>query len=323
MSTHWSDARERGAGIAYWGMKAMLAMYQLGGRPLFALILYPVMVWFFVSSRTARQASRDYFQHLVQTDPSLHIQPSLRLSWRHFLSFADVILDKLTAWSGGVTPQSVNCIGHQMMLARLAQQQGGILLTAHLGNLEAMQALSEHNGALVLNILVYTRHAEQFNRLLASRQLSSKVRLIQVESINPALAVDLSQRIAAGEWLVIAADRVPVASERTLEVEFLGANAALPLGPHLLSLLLGCPLVLAICIKQQGQYNMYFETLSEKLAISPNAGLRQGLNRQAARQQCLQISAQLYANRLAHYCRLAPLQWFNFYFFWRGNTKTK
>ena len=305
----WSAQNERGGQMAYWGMKLMLRAYAVGGRPLFALILYPVLAWFFIFGRLSRQASQQYLHKLAQFAPQLHLRATYWLSWRHFLSFADTILDKFHAWSNDIDHAQVHCLGREMMLKRLTQGQGGIMLTAHLGNTEAMQALSKANENLRLNVLVHTQHAEQFNRILAARAQTRSIRLIQVEDINAALAAELSERVERGEWLVIAADRVPVlrttSATRTLKVNFLGQPAPLPMGPHLLALLMQCPLVLGVCLKQSDGLHLYFETLSE-----PEIVPRQ------QREAWLNQSAQRYADRLAHYCQLAPLQWFNFYPFW-------
>ncbi|WP_373976314.1 acyltransferase [Chitinibacter sp. SCUT-21] len=307
--TNWSEQRERGGKLAYWGMKIMLKAYALGGRPLFALILYPVLAWFFCFGKLARLSSQDYLQRLSRSAPHLQLRVSLRLSWQHYLSFADTILAKFHAWTGQLQHTQVSCTGRKMMLQRLAQGQGGIMLTAHLGNTEAMQALSQANENLRLNVLVHTQHAEQFNRILAAQAHTRAVRLIQVSDINPALAADLTARVERGEWLVIAADRVPVnankTAARTLIVDFLGAKARLPLGPHLLALMMQCPLVFAVCLKQGDGLHLYFETLSEPQAVA-----------RTAREAWLAASAQRYADKLAYYCQLAPLQWFNFYPFW-------
>src|SRR3546814_2506022 len=56
---HWAQLEERGV---YLGLRLMLMSYRVLGRPGFSLILYPVMVYFFLAGRTARQASMDYLK---------------------------------------------------------------------------------------------------------------------------------------------------------------------------------------------------------------------------------------------------------------------
>jgi predicted LPLAT superfamily acyltransferase len=60
-----------------------------------------------------------------------------------------------------------------------------------------------------MNVLVHTKHAEQFNRLLGEAG-ATHLRLIQVSELDPAIMLQLSQRLERGEWLAIAGDRVPL-----------------------------------------------------------------------------------------------------------------
>jgi predicted LPLAT superfamily acyltransferase len=50
---------------------------------------------------------------------------------------------------------------------------------------------------------------------------------------------------------------------------------------------------------------LYFEAFAECVRLP-----------RATREQELGRYAQAYADRLEHYCRLAPFQWFNFFDFW-------
>ena len=72
-----------------------------------------------------------------------------------------------------------------------------------------------------MNVLVHTRHAEHFNRLLGEAG-ASHLRLIQVSELNPAVMLQLNQRLENGEWLAIAGDRVPLHGGRNVQVDFLG-----------------------------------------------------------------------------------------------------
>ncbi|WP_028455801.1 LpxL/LpxP family acyltransferase [Chitinilyticum litopenaei] len=303
----WARQKERGGRLAYSGMKLLLAVYALGGRRAFLVCLTPVLAWFFAFGRVQRQASLDYLHRLAASAPQLKLVPGYRLAWRHYLAFAETLLDKLHVWSGRAVPLA-GSEGRDAMLARLAAGEGGIMLTAHLGNTEAMQAFAHDIPALRLTILVHTRHAASFNRLLGEQGGAARIRLLQVDELDAGLAADLAQRVADGEWLVIAADRVPAGFERrarTLDVDFLGARARLPQGPHLLALLMNCPLVLALCTREPGGFRLFFEPLSEPRRIARHE-----------RDAWMSASAQRFADRLALHCQRAPLQWFNFYPFW-------
>lgn len=261
----WFEKKERGGSIAFYGISLLLFLYKKGGRTLFTVVLVPVLFWFFIFGREARHASLEYLSRIKKYCPELPIQSNWHYSWKHYLQYAFTLLDKLQAWSGQVQLNTVQRHGSELMFEKLKCKQGGILLTAHLGNTEAMRALSELNTILKLNVLVHTKHAQQFNRVLLKQSPDHAIRLVQADDINPAIAADLSRRVAEGEWIVIAADRAPLHSTRTVQINFLGAPANLPLGPHILALLLACPLVFTTCLKLDDGLHIYFELLSEQL----------------------------------------------------------
>jgi len=156
-----------------------------------------------------------------------------------------------------------------------------------------------------MNVLVHTKHAEQFNRLLGEAG-ASHLRLIQVSELNPAVMLQLNQRLENGEWLAIAGDRVPLHGGRNVQVNFLGHPAAFPQGPWLLAGLLKCPVNLMFCLKQAGRYRVILEPFADAVHW-----------RRSDREQVIADWTARYAERLGHYCLQAPHQWFNFYPFWK------
>ncbi len=300
--THWARMGERGSVV---GMQLMVLAYRIFGRGLFTAILYPVMLYYFLAVSRARRGSLEYLQRLSATAPGLGLKPTWGLSFKHFVSLGQVMLDKVLIFSGGITLNDVTAHAREVMNERVSRGQGGVVLTAHVGNLEAMQALSEDNPNLRLTILVHTKHAASFNRILEKAKPTRKPTLVEVTDFTPDVAMNMADRVAAGEWIVVAADRVPVSSDRSVDANFLGARAPFPAGPHVLAGVLGCPMMLVVALKQNGRYHVHYELLTERLEWS-----------RATRNAVLAESVQRFADRLSHYCELAPLQWFNFFPFW-------
>ncbi|MDD2800769.1 MAG: hypothetical protein PHE96_04860, partial [Methylococcales bacterium] len=156
-------------------------------------------------------------------------------------------------------------------------------------------------------------HAEKFNRLLKQTNEHSGLNLIQVTEINAATSMLLSDKIDNGELVIIAADRTPVSPQpRVSKVKFMGSDALFPQGPFILASLFKCPVYTLFCLKQQDKHVIYFEHFSDTLAFP-----------RKTREQAMQQTIQRYAQRLEHYCLMAPLQWFNFFDFWRLTVSDK
>lgn len=299
---HWADIGEAGF---VGGMRLLLWIHRWFGRLPFRIALMPVLGYFFIVRGSARRASLEYLERLQHIHAPFSRKPGWAIGWRHFLSFADALLDKVLAMGGGFTLDQISMRGQDLVLPLLEAGRGAVMLTAHVGNLEVCQALAELQPKLRLNILVHRGNAEKFNRLL-ERQGASQVRLMEVTDITPATAMELADRVAAGEMLVIAADRLtPGSARRSVAVPFLGAPAHFPQGPFILASLLRCPVFLVFCTQRGGRYHIDFERFAERIERVRGAA-DSGLTPWIAR----------FAERVEQQCAQAPLQWFNFYPFW-------
>lgn len=304
-STHWAEIGEAGF---VGGMRLLVWVYRRLGRIPFRLVLYPVLSYYFLVRGSARRASREYLERLQTQHQVFASPPNAWLSWRHFLAFAEALLDKVLALAGEFQLEQIEVRGRESVLAQIDAGVGGVLLTAHVGNLEVCRALAELRPSLRMNVLVHSRNAEKFNRMLSRTQAEQRVRLIEVSEINPATAMMLADRVSQGEFVVIAADRLtPGSGRRHVMAEFLGAPAPFPLGPFLLTSLLACPVHLVFCTRRSHGYQIDFEFFAEKLQRGA---------RRAGREQALAAYVQRFAHRVEWQCQQAPLQWFNFYGFW-------
>lgn len=285
-------------------MKFMLLVYLISGRWGFRLILFPVMVYFYLVRGEARLASKQYLEHLQKFAGA--DQVGTLSSFKHFLMFGEILLDKLLVWMGRIRKEDVVFENPAVIDSIDSHKKGGIIIISHLGNIEVSSALAHQKSDLRLTILVYTKHAEKFNSLMKKVNTSTRIEMLQVTEMSPATAMILSERIDAGEFIVIAGDRTPVTGhERVSKVRFLGGVAPMPQGAFILAGLLKCPVYLMFCLKLNDKYHIYVELFSEKIAF-----------RRKQRNQMINAAVQQYANRLEYFCLIAPLQWFNFFPFW-------
>ncbi|MFV7784172.1 glycosyltransferase family 2 protein [Shewanella marisflavi] len=304
---HWSRIGERGS---YWGIKLLAESYKLGGHWLCRAIMYPVICYFFATGSAARRASQG-FLHQVQTlepkHPDLQGEIGWRHSLKHFFAFGNAALDRIDAWCDRIKLSQVDFPDRELLAKPLAQGQGAVLLVSHLGNLELCRAISIHQRKVKVNVMVLTQNAENFNRVLKQLNPDSALNLIQVTELGPSTSMLLQQKIEQGELVVIAGDRTSTSSEgRVLYAPFMGKEAPFPQGPFILASLLDCPVYLMFCLRENGRYRVHVEHFADTLK-GPRAG----------RMERLQQAVNRYAERLEHYARRAPLQWFNFFDFWR------
>jgi len=308
---HWSSITERGS---YWGIKLLAASYKLGGHWLCRAIMYPVIFYFFLTGHSARKASISFLKQVKSYAPD---QPLLQgtVGWRqslkHFLAFGNAALDRIDAWCDRIQLSEVDFPNRALLADQLEAGQGAVLLVSHLGNLELCRAISVHQKKVRVNVMVLTQNAENFNRVLKQLNPDSSLNLIQVTDLGPTTSMLLQQKIEEGELVVIAGDRTSSNTQgRVIYAPFMGEEAPFPQGPFILAGLLDCPVYLMFCLREQGRYRVHLETFSNTLK-----GPRKG------RMQRLEAAVNNYSSRLEYYAQREPLQWFNFFDFWRKDSE--
>jgi predicted LPLAT superfamily acyltransferase len=293
---HWASINEASF---VTGMRLLFWVCRVFGRWPFRIVLYPVLLWYVATQPRARRASSDY---LARVGAPAGVTGVLR----HFGAFAETILDKMLLWGGLFDFSRVRVHGAEPLLEMIAERRGALLVCAHLGNLDLCRALSLRTPGLKVTVLVHTRHAQAFNDMLARLDPRSQLNLMQVTEMTPAMAMQLSERVGRGEFVVIAGDRVPVSDQpRVAIAPFLGRAAAFPVGPYVMAAVLGCPLYAMFAAREGDAYDLHFEPLRETVSL-PRRG----------RDEALAELAADYAALLERHARRTPLEWFNFYDFW-------
>lgn len=302
-SSHWSELGERGA---YWGLRFLAAVYRLLGRRIcLGVLVFPVL-YFLLTGRKQRQASAAYLERAWKAG-LLHQKPTLFTSFRHFMAFAAAALDKLAAWTGKFSAEDLDVVSSDLFTQALEDERGAFVITAHLGNPEALRAVGTAEGWRI-NVFVHTIHAERFNRLIEEFSPESATRMMQVTNLGPETAVTMSDAVERGEWVVMVGDRVAVSEEgdRVAWVPFLGELAPFPVGPYILASLLKCPTYLLFSLRHGDRYQVHFHKLADRVVLPRDK-----------RTKAVDSYAQNFVRALENHTKMAPLQWFNFFDFWR------
>ncbi len=303
---HWAGLAERGL---YWGLKASALAYRLLGRCGCMAILSFVVFYFYVTAGERRRASlaflRRAFAHTAVPRP---------VGWwdgyRHFLSFARRALDSFAAWSGRIPAGSVVMAETSVLDDAARQSRGAVFIVSHHGNVDISRALLDSETRRRVVVLLHTRHAENYNRILREFNPDAAMNTFQVTEFGPDTAIALQERIERGDWLFIAGDRTPVGGGNRFSVApFMGADAEFSQGPYLIAALLDCPVYLFFCQRENGPYALRVERLAERIVLP-----------RGQRPQALAGYAATYAERLEKHVLADPFQWYNFYDFWRPST---
>jgi predicted LPLAT superfamily acyltransferase len=264
-------------------------------RPAARLFLYPVCLYFMLFSSAAIGNSRDYLTRVLGR------KAKIREIFRHFLSFAGCILDRVYLLNEQCEQFDIRVQGDNIVEAIEAQGGGCMLFGAHFGSFEVPRAIGRRRERQV-SLLMYEENAKKIRSALSAINPRLATEVIGLGRLDSLILV--AERLKAGQFIGVLADR-NFDGKDLVRLPFLGGEAAFPRGPFRVAMLLARPVVLMAGVYRGGnRYDVFFELLA-----APPENKRAG-------EAWLDATMRQYAARLEHYCREAPYNWFNFYDFW-------
>jgi len=267
------------------------------GRRVARLLLYPLCLYFFISSPTSARASKAYLARV------LNRAPSPRERFAHFLTFAHCLLDRVFLLGESPDEFEITVHGEDILLDIEARGGGCLLFGAHFGSFEVARAVGRRRGDRPITLLMYEENAQKIRTALAAINPNLATEVIGLGRLDSLIAV--AERLRNGHFIGLLADR-NVDGKDMARYPFLGAPAAFPQGPFRIAMLLQRPAVMMVGIYRGGRrYELHFEVLAEAPITRPPDS-----------QAWLDAIMRRYVARLEHYCREAPFNWFNFYDFW-------
>jgi predicted LPLAT superfamily acyltransferase len=290
----WLQRRERGSAAA---IRFVVWLAITAGRPVVRLLLPFICTYFVLFAADARRASRRYL------DRVLGRSATILDVFKHFFSFGACVLDRVFLLKGQTQLYELSIQGEDVVDDILAAGTGCVMLGAHIGSFEVLRAAGRRHSDFSVKVVMYEENARKITAAL--------------NAINPALANDvislgredaflkIEHFLEQGSAVGILADR-SLAHEKQTTRNFLGAPAFFPVAPFRVSAMLRKPVIMMVGLYRGGnRYDIHFERLD--LA---------GKDEARSTQEYAEALMARYVERLEHFCRAAPYNWFNFYNIW-------
>ena len=224
-----------------------------------------------------------------------------RAVWATYVNhcmFGQVVIDRFSMFAG--KKFAVKIEGYETFRRLTGQADGFMILSSHIGCYEvAGYSLSSMDKRL--NALVFGGEKESVMAGRSEMLVRHNIRMIPVKPDMSHLFL-VNEALSNHEIVSMPADRV-VGSTKTVEIDFMGGKARLPLGPFAVTTMRKLDAV-AVNVMKTGtkKYTVYVSALS--------------YDKQAARRDQVRQLADSYVAELERQVRQYPGQWYNFFEFW-------
>jgi len=298
--THWRERPE--GGNRFWVVLIRWVILHIG-RGFAQFGMWPTSLYFYLVRGPERRASRAWLKR-VQAPRQGTVGVLI-----HIYTFAITILDRALFLSGRDQALEVRAEEVEALHDSLAGGRGAILLGSHLGSFESIRVFSRRAPPEFQHLKVVMDAGQNSLITQALEEISPGIRdtVINARLPGPQIMLEAAEVVTEGGMVALLADRT-FGNEAAIAVPFFGETIRLPLAPLAMAASLEVPVFLVFGLYEgRRRYRLVFE----RLPMPPGAPASR-----LERRNRLNQWVAAYAQRLEHYARLYPYNWFNFYDVW-------
>lgn len=297
MKQEWINRPEGGSALGY---RLISSFAMLCGRTAARLVLYPITAFYLVRRGPERRAARKYLQQVLGREPSL---------WdvaKQIHCFAAVTLDRVFLLSERFKRFDIRVFGLDVMREQWAKKQGVLVFGSHLGSFDSLRVLAEFRRDVQVRVVLDVEQNPTITAILNTLNPELARSIINARQDGAVTALAIKEALDQTALVTLLVDRARPGNQ-VVAADFLGRPAPFPTGPWQLAAALKVPVVLCFGLYRGGnRYDLHFELFADTVRME-----------RSDRQASLNAIIQRFADRLAHYARSAPYNWFNFYDFWQ------
>ncbi|WP_245952720.1 LpxL/LpxP family acyltransferase [Chitinophaga skermanii] len=217
--------------------------------------------------------------------------------YRNYYVFGQTLIDKIVMMAGFSNKFTFEFDGEENLRHIVANNKGGILLSAHLGNWEVAGHLFTRLETPI-NIVMFDGEHERIKNYVTSVTGERVVNVIVIkDDLSHIYAIN--DALSKNELVCMHADRF-LPGNKTLRVPFLGKDASFPLGPFQLATTFRVPISLVFAFKESATHYHLYST--PPVTYQGRADLPKAVND--------------FVVAMEEKVKKYPLQWFNYYDFW-------
>jgi predicted LPLAT superfamily acyltransferase len=288
------EGKTRGGVLGYkifvWTLK------YLGLRFAYFLLSF-VVLYFVATSGKAFMAIFRFYMNIMK----FNRVKALFSIYRNYYMFGQILLDKIAMLAGFQQRFSFDFEGEEYLRQ---MQDGGLLVSAHVGNWEIAGQLLNRLGKRI-NIILFDAEHQRIKGYLSDVMSNRNVNFIVIRDDFSHL-LEIKKALDNKEIVAMHGDRF-IEGNKTVILDFMGRPAAFPIGPVNLAAKFRVPVSFVFAVKETSSHYHFYATPLCQVAFTTN--LKQ-------REENFRSALNIYTKKFEEILRKYPYQWFNYYDFW-------
>jgi predicted LPLAT superfamily acyltransferase len=184
-------------------------------------------------------------------------------------------------------------------------ENGGLLVSAHVGNWEIAGQLLNRL-AKRINIIIFDAEHQRIKGYMADVLTNRNVNFIVIKDDYSHL-MEIKAALARKEIVAMHGDRF-IEGNKTVTINFMGEPAEFPVGPVNMAAKFKVPVSFVFALKEKRSHYHFYATPLHHIEYSTNL---------TKREENLRAAVTIYAKKCEEILARYPLQWFNYYDFWK------
>ena len=268
----------------------LFLLERVGIKAAYALLVFVSSYYFFFVPKATKSIFYYFHKRL-----GYHPLRAILHTRKNLFVFGQTIIDKFAIMGGLRHAFSYEFEGEEHLI-EMGNSTGGILIGAHLGNWDiAGNFLNKLNTPF--NVVMYENEMEQMKNFMDKSLNEKKINIIPIkQDLSHVFAIN--NAIKNKELICFHGDRF-MDGTKPLSAEFLGEMALFPNGPFYMATRFKYPYSFVYCMKEAGLHYHLFATKGQVHEGQPEELLKK------------------YIVELESKVKKYPLQWFNYYDFWK------
>ena len=285
----------RSSGTRFGYSIFVFILKRLGVLPAYFVLRFVALYYLLFSPKSSKHLW-NYFHGIL----GYGVLRTLYSIYRNYYQFGQTIIDKVVVMSGMPNPFTFQFDGEENLRLMAEAGQGGLLISAHIGNYEIAGHLLKRLQTPV-NLVMYDGEQEQIKAYLEKVAGRRNMKLILIKNdISHIYAIN--EALKNNELVCMHADRF-VEGNKTLTKTFLNHPAPFPLGPFVLATTFKVPVSFVFAFKESHKhYHLYASPLKTYNTGHKTEQMNNMLND--------------YVQEMQEKIEQYPLQWYNYYNFW-------